>query len=63
MKKVFYANDSAKSWHNFSIERQKGRDELAKLSPAEKFAIMGKLRTDGEWFLRKCSIKITKKGN
>lgn len=63
MRKIFYANDLTKSWHNFSKERQKERDRLAKLPYGEKLAIMEKMRADTEWFRKACSGKIVKNNN
>lgn len=60
MKKIFYANDLRKSWSNFSKERQKERDSLAKLPYGEKLDIMENMRVDTEWFRQTCSGKIVK---
>ena len=60
MKKIFYTNDLGKSWGNFSKERQKERDSLAKLSYGEKLDIMEEMRVDMEWFRQTCSGKIAK---
>ena len=60
MRKIFYANDLRKSWGNFSKERQKERDSLAKLSYGEKLDIMEEMRVDTGWFRQICSGKIVK---